>query len=476
MAQFNQIFSLTAIPAAASLLVGCNEDSGIDYYKHPYWENLDQDKPGDDPVGATKVEVKGNKLYVNGEEFFIKGAALNSLNSADGVNPFIATAIEAGANCVRIYGTTDLGATADAVKAQLDMLSAKGVYVCFGIHIDHEADGFDYNDASKRNTQVMKAKAEIDKYKGHPAILFWCVGNECDQSDKNTVNANVWKDINEIAKYIKNVDGRPAATCLTGIWDGVNIIDDVKANCTDIDILCVNNYEGDVESLNRNWQNRNVGIPYIVSEFGIRGTWNGSVAKTTFGSLIEPSSAEKAESYRKIYTNNIVANASNGCIGSFCFLWGWQTHGAVLSWYSMYDMFEKQALPTAQVMQELWTGKKPENSAPVIASVNDLKVDNGRTASQSISMTPGSTGPTATVKATDPDGDAITYDWKIVKDVVSPWGTPKSDVVTGLFSGAMGESVSFKAPAEAGYYRLMVYARDKAHGTTALAVVPFEVK
>lgn len=147
MAQFNQIFSLTAILAAASLLVGCNEDSGIDYYKHPYWENLDKDKPGDDPVGATKVEVKGNKLYVNGEEFFIKGAALNSLNSVDGTNPFLTTAIEAGANCVRIYGSTDLGATADAVKAQLDMLSAKGVYVCFGIHIDHEADGFDYNDA-----------------------------------------------------------------------------------------------------------------------------------------------------------------------------------------------------------------------------------------------------------------------------------------------------------------------------------------
>ena len=91
-------------------------------------------------------------------------------------------------------------------------------------------------------------------------------------------------------------------------------------------------------------------------------------------------------------------------------------------------------------------------------------------------MAPGSTGHTATVKATDPDGDEITYDWKIIKDIESPWGTPKSDVVTGLFSGNMGASVSFKAPAEAGYYRLMVYARDKKNGSAACAVVPFEVK
>ncbi len=467
--------TLTAMLAAGTLLVGCNDDSGIDYYKHPYWENLDQNKPGDDPAGATKVEVKDKKLYVNGEEFFIKGAALNTLNSVDGTNPFLMTAIKAGVNCVRTYGSSDLGATEEAVKAQLDLLTAKGVMVCFGINIDHEANGFDYNDATKRSAQVMKAKAEIDKYKGHPAILAWCVGNECDQSDNNTVNANVWKDINEIAKYIKSVDGRPAATCLTGIWDGVSIIDDVKANCTYIDLLFVNNYEGAVESLNRNWQNRNVGIPYVVSEFGIRGTWDGSVAKTTFGSLIEPSSAEKAEIYRKIYTNSIEGNASNGCVGSFVFLWGWQTHGAVLSWYSMYDMYEKQALPTTQVMQELWTGKKPANSAPVIASVNDLTVDNQK-ASQSISMAKGSAGHTANVKATDPDGDPITYDWKIIKDVVSPYGTPMSEVVSGLFSGSMGETVSFKAPAEKGKYRIMVYARDKANGTTGHAVIPFEVK
>ena len=476
MTKLNNIFSLTALLAASALLTGCNEDSGIDYYKHPYWEGLDPQTPGNTPAGATKVEIKNNTLFVNDTEFFIKGAALNSLNSVDGVNPFIASAIDAGANCVRTYGVNDLGNTPEAVKARLDALAAKGVYVCFGIHIDHENGGFDYNNDLKRNQQITKAKAEIDKYKGHPAILMWCVGNECDQSDKNSVNVNVWKDINEIAKYIKSVDGRPAATCLTGIWNGVNIIDDVKTYCTDIDILCVNNYEGDVESLNRNWQDRKVGIPYIVSEFGIRGTWNGSVAKTSFGSLIEPSSAEKAEIYRKIYTNNILANASNGCIGSFCFLWGWQTHGAVLSWYSMFDMYEKNILPTAQMMQELWTGKKPENSAPVIASVNDLTVDNGKKASQSISMAPGSTGHTATVKATDPDGDEITYDWKIIKDIESPWGTPKSDVVTGLFSGNMGASVSFKAPAEAGYYRLMVYARDKKNGSAACAVVPFEVK
>ena len=420
---------------------------------------------------STTAEVKNNKFYVNGAEFFIKGAACNSLNySAKGFNPFWAEASSAGANTIRTYSPYDLGGSRAAIIASLNRLYSMNLFVIMGVGVSTEESGFNYNDATARAQQINKLKFEIDICKGHPAIIAWCLGNECDQkSGTGSVNTNVWTDINELAAYVKSVDGRPTSTAITGIWNNRTTVADIKAKAPNLNFICVNNYEGAVESLHTNWTKSGIGKPYLLSEFGPRGTWDSAVASNSYGCLFEPTSSEKARSYRSIYSNNVVSHRSAGCLGSCVFLWGYQTHGAVQTWYTMFDHFKGYALSAVDVMHEMWTGTAVSNRCPVIAASTDLKID-GATTGATIEMGYG-TRHTATVAAYDPDGDALTYDWYLTLDE-NISGKP----IKGAFLGTTtsGE-MTFSSPASKGNYRLIVYARDVAHAKTACASLPFTV-
>lgn len=463
------------------LLAGCSKENPIDKYK--YWqgagdsgETVERDK--------TTVEIKNNGIYVNGEQFYIKGAALNgkNLSATDDENPFWAEAVKAGANSIRLYSSADLPADNTKALACLDKFYEQHIFVAFGLQVARECDGADYSSDAIREYRINTLKKEVDKYKGHPAILFWCIGNEVDCSTKAdgtsfTPNVNVWKDINTIAEYIKEVDGRPTSTAITGIWSNQTTPDDIKQYCTALDILCVNNYEGNIQDLYSSWQNKNFGIPYIVSEFGIRGTWDSGVPKTSFGSLIEPTANEKAETYGNLYNQYILSHKENGCLGSYVFLWGWQTHGAVLTWYTMFDQFSNAALPSVDMMTYLWSGSYPENRAPVVASRTDLTID-GKSASDNVSLSKASSVHTAKIVATDPEGDKLKYEWRIIKDENLGFGVPMSGGISGLFSTNQTDqnSIGFTAPSEAGNYRLIVYVRDLNHKKASCAVLPFEVK
>lgn len=479
----NKILKCAVLLTLALSAQACDKSSPLDKYRDPKWHEItdDPDAPDTPLPDKPKVEIKNMKLYVNDEEFFVKGAAANGGNSAkDGSNPFYLTAKACGANTVRTYSQIQ--------TSVLDDFARKGLYICMGLVIGKESEGFDYNDETARKKQISSLKGVVDKYKDHPAILMWCVGNEVEPNTKSDgttfkLNVNVWKDIEEICAYIKEVDGRPVTTALTGIYEPN--IGNVKKYIPSLDLICVNNYEGNVEKLNNLYKNANLPYPYILSEFGIRGTWDVATPHTSWftksanGGLIEPSGNEKAEIYKKIYSECVSGCADKGCIGSYVFLWGWQTHGDVLNWYAMYDQFEESALPTVDAMQEMWTGMKVENSSPVIVSRTDGKTGgelfiDGKTSDRNVQMAKGSTH-TASVNASDPEGDALNYDWKIIRDERQDVGKTMSPIA-GLFSGKTdAPSVNFKAPAAEGNYRLIVYVRDRAHSKASCAVFPFKV-
>ena len=86
---------------------------------------------------------------------------------------------------------------------------------------------------------------------------------------------------------------------------------------------------------------------------------------------------------------------------------------------------------------------------------------------------------TATVYAYDPNGDVISYDWSIFKEVKerSQGGARENapDPVSFTRIKEDDGSLSFLAPAEAGDYRLFVYVFDEAN-KAGYANIPFYVK
>src|SRR5690606_11243938 len=121
-------------------------------------------------------------------------------------------------------------------------------------------------------------------------------------------------------------------------------------------------------------------------------------------------STEKAQDYRSCFQSHIITNMNNGCIGSFAFMWGYQTHGEVRTWYGLFNT-EGRAFGAADVMQFCWTGSYPTNRAPVIASRADMLL-NGRRAEDNIKLSRGANNQ-AVVVASDPDGDPLEYEWLI---------------------------------------------------------------
>ena len=444
-----------------ALALSCQKTNDNDVSKyHPIVPAGLPDKP--------EVAINGGNLYVNGEAFFIKGAAINGDNKdADGNQEFWEEAKQAGANTVRMYSVNEQSVDL------LDEMSKKGIYVNLGLWMPRECEGFDYNDEYARKKQVASVKTIVNKLKDHPAILMWCIGNELDQdvkvdrSGKISLNVNVWKDVNEISRYIHEVDGRPTTTALTGTWD--KTISEIKTYAQDLDLISINAYDPGIYNVHSSLKSQNFDKPYIISELGPLGTWETSVNKTEWGCLLELTGTEKAAAYKRLYTDCILPHASDGCLGSYVFLWGYQSHGDVLTWYAMFDQFMKQALPAATAMSELWKDAPATKKNPVISEM----VLDGKTAAQHVKI-PSGTLASAHVSASSPDGAVLTYDWKIIKDTRLANGKIMSGI-SGLIQGKADENVSFKAPSKAGNYRLIVYVRDAANRLADIAVFPFNV-
>ena len=153
--------------------------------------------------GAIKVEIRqdenGFQLYRGGEPYYINGV---------GGQIYLDKAIEYGANSIRTWGA------ADAIKV-LDEAHEKGLSVLFGLWVGQERQGFDYDDGKAVKAQFENFKAIVQKYKDHPAVLLWGIGNE---NDLMYSDHKVWDAINDIAKMVHEEDpNHPTMTVTAGL-------------------------------------------------------------------------------------------------------------------------------------------------------------------------------------------------------------------------------------------------------------------
>lgn len=404
------------------------------------------------PTALVKTELRktpeGYQLYRGGKLYFVKGA---------GGSAYPARIVAYGGNSIRTWGTR-------GAQSILDTAHKYGLTVLLGLDVARERHGFNYDDTAAVKKQLDHLREEVLKYKDHPALLAWGIGNELNLQYKNT---KVWDAVNDISKMIHATDpNHPTTTVLAGINKG--LVDLIKAKSTDIDLLSINTYGG-LAGLPATIRQSGWEGAYLVTEWGPTGHWEG--LQTAWKSAIEETSSEKAAVYKSRYEYSVERDKEK-CLGSYVFLWG-QKQERTPTWYGVFTEKGEES-EVVDVMQYLWSGNWPQNKAPHLYS---LQLNN-RKAIDNIYLKPG-TSYTALAVAMDPDSDKLSWRWDVLPEPsqLSEGGDfearPKP-VEGAVTSGGEGK-VTLKTPQKEGAYRLFVYITD-GNNNVATANIPFYVK
>ena len=259
-----------------------------------------------------------------------------------------------GANSIRLWSTNK--------AALLDSAHARGMSVMLGLYLRPERTGMNYNDVHAVDGQLAELKQEVLKYKDHPALLLWGIGNEVDLQYTNT---RVWDSVEALAEYIHQVDPHhPTSTVLAGIDPAK--VHMVRTQCPSVDVLGVNAY-GSIEKLPLNIRRFGWDKPYLVTEWGVNGPFEAP--KTAWGAKKEPPGGVKAATRLRRF-EDIIASDSSNCLGSYCFLWG-QKQESTATWHGLF-LSDGQPTDGVDAMHRAWTGEWPETRSPGIL---DLKLN-----------------------------------------------------------------------------------------------------
>jgi hypothetical protein len=401
---------------------------------------------GAEPVRVEVVKSDGGwQLLRGGKPYFIKGVG------GDASKELL---LKCGGNSFRTWGVANL-------EGQLDEAQKLGLTVTVGIWLGHKRHGFDYHNAKAVQDQFERAREAVLRYRDHPAVLMWGIGNEMENYEPAGDTA-VYKAIEDIAAMIKKEDpNHPTMTVFAEV--GGDKIELLNQHCPDIDVVGINTYAGG-ESVAERYQKAGGTKPYVLCEFGPLGVWE--TKKTVWGAAPELSSTEKAEWYRRTYRGSVIGGKGM-CLGSYAFAWGFKQEASA-TWYGMF-LPDGSKLAAVDTMTELWTGKPVPNPCPRISSIK-LAEGNGQVA----------TGATVRVllDAAAADGDPMKVSWELHRD----WfeyhtggdDMPEAPQYPESIVKATDKEAELKMPAEGGGYRLYAYVRTTRNGS-AVANVPLFV-
>ena len=403
------------------------------------------------PFFPVKASVTIAKSF-DGKYILLRDGKPYFINGAGGTSHFD-TLTASGGNSIRTWGIESLEQIVDGKKL-IDRAQELGLTVTAGIWVGHERHGFNYSDPAQLKAQRDKVRNAVRKWKNHPAILIWGLGNEMEGPMSDGKDARIWKELNVLAGIIKEEDrNHPVMTVIASA--APSKIKGILDNYPNLDILGVNAYAGGggvgAGVKQAGWKK-----PFILTEFGCAGAWE--VAKTKWGAAIEPSSQEKAASY---YSNQnlLLENSRDICLGSYIFLWG-QKQETTCTWYGMF-LQSGEKLPTVDAMTRAWTGKWPANRSPRILTFKSPLRESTVQAGQTVE---------ASVEVKDAENDPLSYEWEVVAESTDKKGGGDAEqappTIPECTAGQKGAAIQVKAPAKSGAYRLFVTVRDGKGGAS----------
>jgi len=394
---------------------------------------------------------QGFSLLRNGSPYYVKGV---------GGTVQLDLAVAIGANSIRTWGI-------EQAQEILDEAHKRGLSVMLGFWLQHERHGFNYSDTAKVAKQFRHFSEAILRFKDHPALLMWGIGNELDLYYTNPA---CWDAVQQLAQFAHRVDpNHPTATVTAGL-DSMDVQWILK-KAPDIDLLGINTY-GDIGGVPRNVQRYGWNGPYMITEWGPNGYWEAP--QTSWKASMEQSSSDKKAVYLSRYQEFIVPNTSH-CLGSYAFLWGAKQEYTE-TWFGL---FNKNGQPTEPIdaLEFVFTGAWPSKPAPSISSMvisgfeqteAMLKAGNWYDATLNAGLGQGGTGKTA----------RLHYTWIILEESTDKKSGGDAEQAAGEVQsnmrGAHGSTLQFRAPDRPGAYRL--FAHVECNGKTAYHNIPFWVQ
>lgn len=412
---------------AAAALAGCRQPALADNPPHP---------------AAIPVSVDAHTgMARGGKPYFVKGAG-----GSDRLEQLAAR----GANSIRTWDTTGL----DAI---LDHAGKLGLTVSAGIWLESECSWFSYQNPAHCAKQAERVRKEVTRYRDHPALLAWGLGNEAEGDGTHSA---YWQQLDRLALLVRNLDpAHPTFTSVAGLSPAKAA--GMNAHAPHLDWVGINTYGG-VVSLRKHLAKIGWKRPWLLSEWGPRGFWESP--KSAAGAPLEQTSSEKAAMMHHVYQSSI--SRDGGCLGSYVFVWGWK-YEATATWFGLYT-HEGDTTAAADALQQLWSATTPANQAPAIRDLRGVPKS---------AMAAGACFD-ASVLASDPDGDPLVWQWAVLpeqKRHSAGKRLPMPEPVSGAIANASGDHASVNAPDKPGIYRLHVWIKD-GNGHAATANAPFEVR
>lgn len=391
-------------------------------------------KPSEDAVSYLEKSGDEYQLFFQGEPFYIKG--VTSFGEFDNLSEY-------GGNCVRLWDT-------DTAMASLDKAHEHNLAVMLVLNMLSERQGMDYSNREWVLAQRARLSKDVMKYKDHPALLMWSLGNELDLDYKNL---EVWRELDTLSKMVQRLDDKHLIT--TSIMPKRSTLDYLEEHCPGIPIVGINSFgfAPDVENLMggpRGWHK-----PYFLSEWGPKGYWE--VYQTDWEASYEANSTEKSAFMSTVYQNHIEPNKTN-CVGSFVFFWGHKqerTH----TWFSFFD---ENGNPSelAHTLRHFWTGEG--NGAPRF-DIGNFAL-NGIAEDKSIYLQPGEKAE-ITIDVAHRDGMENSSMWEIraegsYRGINGGDQEPDTSPLEGLITNQSNTSLQFNAPSQEGAYRVFYTVKD----------------
>ncbi|RKE04145.1 hypothetical protein BXY64_1160 [Marinifilum flexuosum] len=179
------------------------------------------------------VSISGRNIVLNDSVYLIKGICYHPVpkgckqRSFERLEQDLALMNEAGINTIRLYSPVD-------DQAVWDQIHKAGIKIIVG---------FGYNQNGHFDILSGSFANYINKYKSHPAILFWELGNEYNYHPEwfDGDLKNWYAALNHAAQKVHEIDKHhPVATAHGELPDSLAL-----SICTDIDIWGMNVYRWD---------------------------------------------------------------------------------------------------------------------------------------------------------------------------------------------------------------------------------------